>query len=216
MLGKTGHGKSTAGNSILGREAFATSDSSQSETYEVQAAWARRMGRVVKVVDGPGLAETRLGKGDAAKKMTMDMAQGITQCPEGFHALLLVLKYPNRFTEEEIDTVSRLKSMFGPNFVRDHCVLLFTHGILYDLNHKRNQKPFSDWLREQTGALKTLLEEVSYRAVLFYKDDEAKEEAQLKELLALVDGLNSNGKRYTNEMFAKVRSVICLFVLAFF
>jgi heme exporter protein D len=72
------------------------------------------------------------------------------------------------------------------------------------MNNRKNPRPFSAWLQEQKGAMQTLLEECNHRAVLFSNMDETKAESQLEELLSVVDGLKSKGKRYTNEMFAKV------------
>ena len=110
-----------------------------------QVGWARRLGRVIKVVDGPGVCETRLARGDAADKLVGDMAQGILQCPHGFHALVLVLRYGVRFTEEELHVVQSLKELFGENFLRDHCIIIFTHGDQFDFKYRKNPKSFKEW-----------------------------------------------------------------------
>ncbi len=49
------------------------------------------------MTDGPGICETRLGAGEAAQKMVRNMSEGVAQCPRGFHALAVVLKYPIRY-----------------------------------------------------------------------------------------------------------------------
>jgi len=155
------------------------------------------------VVDGPGLAETRLKAGDAAKKLAKDMQDGILECPGGFHALILVLKYGNRYTEEELKVIETLKALFGNNFVRDFCIIVFTHGELFDINNKKRPRQFIEWCKEQKGPLKTLLEECKYRVAVFNNSDEEKLQEQIDHLLSIVDGLSSKGKRYTNDMFKK-------------
>ncbi|XP_059158593.1 uncharacterized protein LOC131942701 [Physella acuta] len=209
LIGKTGHGKSATGNSIAQRKVFSTSSDASSDTYDVQELWTDIEDYTVHVVDGPGVGETRLDSVKATEKACKDMAEAVTRCPNGFHALLMVLKFGVRFTEEEQETICMLKSIFGENIVRDYCIIIMTYGDSFDLNKEdMNVENFPEWLSKQSGPLKHLLIECSYRCILFRNrtKDEKEKRDQVIELLQMVRTLKHREVRYTSSLFEVVKN----------
>ncbi|XP_013077354.2 uncharacterized protein LOC106063507 [Biomphalaria glabrata] len=202
LLGKTCNGKSSTGNTLLNRKAFQVSCDKTSCTTLPLLEVSDIMGVRLKVVDTPGLMDT---SGTRNEDTILNVCCGMSLCPDGFDALVLVLDYNNIFSTEEPETIRILKTFFGECFVRDYCVVVITHGDNFDLDRSEDEKPisFKEWcleLKHPVG-IAQLFEECQYKVVLFYNKGPvyaSQREAAVKEFIDLLQKIKG---RYTNEYF---------------
>ena len=106
VVGKTGAGKSTVANKVLGQEKFTVKNVAGSVTLDVEAHCcylddkSSQTRYNLKVIDTVGLFDTKV-KNDAAIKKMKNFFQN--ECPGGVNLVLFVCR-KGRFTEEERST----------------------------------------------------------------------------------------------------------------
>ncbi|CAF2859617.1 unnamed protein product [Rotaria sp. Silwood2] len=202
LLGVTGGGKSSLGNTLLNYKQFISKASSASITEYCQVGYRNFNNRHLVIVDTPGFFDNN----DIDEKTTcIKIGQSLQTTVPGPHAFLIVLPF-TRVTDEVEKGWTWITTIFGERAL-NYCIIVFT-GLD---NLEADEQTVEQFLNNRIPSLAKLMEKCGERYVAFNNRALTDEKnTKIQELLNLIDLVirNNDNQVFTNKEIDAISKVV--------
>lgn len=201
LFGKTGSGKSSTANSILGKTWCQSLVSGTPVTRNCVQHSVVRFDRKLVIVDTPGIFNTE----ESNEKNQEEIQKYIGITSPGPHAFVLIFSIANKYTDEEHKSVEHFVKYFGEKAL-NYFIILFTRK-----DELAPSVPITKHVKKYPANFKHLIQKCGGRICAFDNTlTGEKQDEQVKELLDKIEG-NVNmlgGQCYTNEIYVEAEKII--------
>lgn len=203
IIGKTGTGKSSAGNAILGFPAFNTDLSAQSVTKFSQISKTERFGKKLVVVDTPGYSDGNM----TDTEILEEISRWHLFASPGVHAIIFMVEI-GRFTKEDEKNMDFFMKVFGEQ-LKNHLIVVFSHKNKLETKNKT----VDDYVKtlDASTNLRNLIDLCKNRYTAIGDGWEGEDRTlEVNKILSMVEDIaGKDGKNYySSEYFQYVKSVI--------